>query len=563
MDAAEATLEAALPSWRTGPVAGVSPRSRVVAAGAATAAALVLAQVLLVVSRLDGHFLYTLDDPYIHLTLARQIGEGHYGLQPGVAASPSSSIIYPFLLAGLMEVGLGSWAALLVNALAAMASGGLIGLLAVDAVPGLRAAPTALVAALAACVMLALNLAGLAMTGMEHGLQVALTLAWLVGAWRFLRGGPVTAAWLACAAVLPLVRYEDASLWLAAVAVLALRRRLGAALGLFLAGAAALGAFSLMLHALGLPLLPSSVLVKSSGPAHAGQPALVAAVLHLHEMVASNMRFGEGPFLVCLTLAVAAMASLKWGSADPDDRAAAVLGLVGVAVGAVHLTLGRVDGFSRYTIYIMALDAGVLLIGCATGRRRPRDRGAWHRWSPALAVPVLMLALTCPAQLLVHRSLRSDVAARNIYEQQFQMRRLVADFYRRPVAVNDIGLVSLDDPYPVLDLWGLGSEEARVARLEGRSGVWMKTLADRHGVGLAMVYDAWFPDVPASWTRVATLRLAAQRESAWGEVVTFYATAPDRIGAIEAALDRWGPTLPAGVALTRGPGAPAPASGPA
>jgi hypothetical protein len=46
----------------------------------------------------DGHFFYALDDPYIHLALSEQLAHGHYGLNPGEATSPSSSIVWPFLL---------------------------------------------------------------------------------------------------------------------------------------------------------------------------------------------------------------------------------------------------------------------------------------------------------------------------------------------------------------------------------------------------------------------------------------------------------------------------------
>ena len=33
--------------------------------------------------------IYSLDDPYIHLALARQILHGHYGINPGEFAAPS------------------------------------------------------------------------------------------------------------------------------------------------------------------------------------------------------------------------------------------------------------------------------------------------------------------------------------------------------------------------------------------------------------------------------------------------------------------------------------------
>ncbi len=46
-----------------------------------------------------GHFIYSLDDPYISLSFAWHIGRGDYGLNPHEAASPASSILYPLLLA--------------------------------------------------------------------------------------------------------------------------------------------------------------------------------------------------------------------------------------------------------------------------------------------------------------------------------------------------------------------------------------------------------------------------------------------------------------------------------
>src|ERR1700761_8124302 len=46
----------------------------------------------------DGKLTYSLDDPYVHLSVSEQIWHGHYGVNPGEVASPSSSILFPFLL---------------------------------------------------------------------------------------------------------------------------------------------------------------------------------------------------------------------------------------------------------------------------------------------------------------------------------------------------------------------------------------------------------------------------------------------------------------------------------
>ena len=47
----------------------------------------------------NGLLVYTLDDPYIHLSLAQQILKGHYGINAGEFSAPSSTILWPFILA--------------------------------------------------------------------------------------------------------------------------------------------------------------------------------------------------------------------------------------------------------------------------------------------------------------------------------------------------------------------------------------------------------------------------------------------------------------------------------
>ncbi len=46
----------------------------------------------------DGKLMYALDDPYIHLSVSETIWNGGYGVNPGEFSSPSSSILFPFLL---------------------------------------------------------------------------------------------------------------------------------------------------------------------------------------------------------------------------------------------------------------------------------------------------------------------------------------------------------------------------------------------------------------------------------------------------------------------------------
>jgi hypothetical protein len=74
------------------------------------------------------------------------------------------------------------------------------------------------------------------------------------------------------------------------------------------------------------------------------------------------------------------------------------------------------------------------------------------------------------------------LASTNIHIQQAQMARFVADYWRQPVAVNDLGLVAYRGGEYTLDLWGLASQEARIARpsraRDGWSGSSASTTSD-------------------------------------------------------------------------------------
>ena len=102
----------------------------------------------------------------------------------------------------------------------------------------------------------------------------------------------------------------------------------------------------------------------------------------------------------------------------------------------------------------------------------------------------------------------TPVAAQNIYEQQRQMHEFVTNHWKSPVAVNDIGYVGFQNDEYVLDLWGLGSEEAR-RLIRADDPDMLRKLTAKHDVHLAMIYEEFFYNViPADWRKVAELHLS-------------------------------------------------------
>ncbi len=169
-----------------------------------------------------GHFAFSFDDPYIHLAMAEEITRGHYGINWSDSAAAASSILYPFLLAPLIALGLGQYAALVLNLAGLGAIAYVVSGLLHDTRLPLAEMPRLPLAIGAA--VLSSGVIVLALSGLEHSLQVADALACLWGLMRFLRTHRASGWWLAALIAAPLIRYEGMAILLAGVIVLVVNR---------------------------------------------------------------------------------------------------------------------------------------------------------------------------------------------------------------------------------------------------------------------------------------------------------------------------------------------------
>ncbi|MEM7350219.1 MAG: hypothetical protein AAF657_05400 [Acidobacteriota bacterium] len=470
----------------------------------------------------EGRLTYTLDDAYIHLAVSESLASGHYGIEPSVVSAPSSSILWPFLLAFGAPFGWHvAWPLVLNLAAVGAALALLAKILRTSGVErSANGAPFA--AGLLTLLALGLNLTGLALTGMEHSLQVALALTVIVGMIAVARGAPPpTWLWLAIVAG-PLVRYENAALTVAALLWLALRghRRMAGLAGL--ACGALLGLFSGFLMQHGLEPLPGPVM-ESFGTGGGDRLRSLLIVL-------------PARILAILTGALVATALLL-----RRDR---TLLLCGALVPVLHLAFGSSRGFARYEIYALASVVALLIYGL----RRPLGELVATRGAVVslLVVGAVLTPVLASYPAIAYRSPR---AAHNIFQQHEQMHRFVTAYYRQPVAVNDLGRVTFDNPNEVLDLWGLSSAEVRRARAN-RDPQWPGVFVEQRGIELAMLYESWFTDrIPPTWRRIAVLRLHGKRVTPSSSEVSFYLTRPGPAEVVMAAMRRFRDDLPSDVTL--------------
>lgn len=478
----------------------------------------------------EGHFTYSLDDPYIHITMADRIRSGHYGINAGEVTAPSSSVIWPFFLLPAAGTRLDLYFPLVLNALIGAATAWQLGRYA-TCLPLPTDWGHAGRLAIAVTLVLALNLVGLAYTGLEHSLQLLIAVTVALVLIEHARGGTLPGWALALAALGPAVRYEMLAITAAVLLVLLLERRWRT---LLIVGAGSLllpGLLAAYLVSHGAYPLPNSVMVKLMPPAMldaTGTNDVPSITTTLMQGLLSFLK----THLAAKSLLVATVAILIWRARAATGRWKVVLA-AGAMAGLLHLAVGQFGWFYRYEVYAIAFCGLIALYVLA--EREPRHVVWALAWAAAAYAPTVLL---------------TPYGALNVYEQHYQMHRFVTEHYRKPFAVNDLGWVSigLQPGTYVLDIWGLASNEA--ARRPYKSSAWLDDVTRRHGAGLVMSYDYVFQHIPAAWQKVGVMELGSWRVSAAGDKLVFYATAVGDGAEIRSNLEAFRQTLPAGAKLT-------------
>jgi len=481
-----------------------------------------------------GAFAYPLDDAYIHLAMARTLAEsGGLGITEHAFASASSSPLWLVLLASgwwvfgscvWLPLGLATSAALLLVA-------------AADRLwrrAGLSANGRLL--ALVAMVLL-VPLPTLANSGMEHTLHAWLAVVLLERLQRFgpTAGRAERVGLVLVAAAFGAVRLESAFLLVVALGCFAWRRSVAMAL---LAGLAASLAW-LLLGAVALRhggfLLPNSIVLKGGRvPIPGIDPEQYGVWTGLRALV----RRGHIGMLVATLTTLFGLGRGRV-SAAARDTLLVVLGAV-----LLHVQWARLGWFYRYEAYLIA---AAMVFAVPVVRPALAARGTVAR----RALGGLLVVAT---GVMVPRALRAFVdlprASAHTHRQNVQVGRFLAEHGNgRPVAVNDIGAVALLGQVPVLDLVGLADTEVARARCSGTfDAAFVRGLATRRGISLAVVYEDWFPgQLPPEWRRLARWRVA---EPFWGATVAFFVVDPRDEAHWQQALERTAATLPDGVVVT-------------
>lgn len=487
--------------------------------------------------------IYPLDDPYIHMKIARNLAfEGCWGINPGEFVSGGSSILYVLLLAAAVKL-FGDSAAipLALNFIAGLASVAAFHFISSRA--GLS--PFAcLVAVFAAAIFVPLHF--VCLLGMEHSFHIPLCLAFTYFSAAALSGETVfspgrdRAALLFSSLGLGLIRYESLFSVLIAAVLLLAAKKFADSLIVAAAGVVPLALFGAFSVARGGSFLPNPVLLKGvMGVANAGNHPLVWLSGRLKLLY-------NTPFAFALVMAL--LFALTWQLFRDEKRPGRdfYFVLIALLTAAAHVAFAALGWFARYEAYLVALGAAALVPAARQLITIASVKGVPARAALAVLAAVLLFPFAYRAGNAISGY---ATAVSNIYQQQYQMALFVGAYYGRDcVAINDVGTTAYFTKARILDLYGLADNDVTRWRMsQAYTSAEISLLCRRYRPRAAMIYDRWFYNmIPASWSRIGDWEI--QDNLVCGSPrVSFYATDTAEIETLSKNFAEFSKKLPEGV----------------
>ena len=473
-------------------------------------------------------YIYSLDDVYIHLALARNFAEhGVWSVNGSGFDSSSSSILYTLILSGLIKI-LGDWEyyPLVLNII--------FGYLTVYAVHRyFRTFFGSAVLQWSLILLLPFTLLHFSvLIGMEHTLHMCL----MVIAVYFIHKntfedfkGKTFAGLLAITFFISMVRFESMFFTVSLAFGVLLRHKFQQSVLILIAGSVPVIVFGIISIQNGGFFFPNSVLIKGSYPSENGIPG---SAWHIFEKgLLLNKQFYKYLFFPFIILLFHLLKKYKGKTIGKMLRNETLIITV-VSVGLLQSLFAVLN--MRYENYVL-ISVLLLIIPIASSYLE----GFNFRMVKCSFYKVAMFVgiggfVAISAYRFIYHHPVLKVAPKNISEQQIEMSRFLKEFYgHQKIVANDIGAISYFSKVELLDIVGLGSTEVASMHMKTRNlgpeaynrlnGKFMAEYCAVNKYKIAVIYTDWFPGgIPAEWTLVGSWTIQDNRVAA-RERVDFYA----------------------------------------
>lgn len=489
----------------------------------------------------NGHLIYALDDPYIHMQVARNLMEhGIWGVNPSEFSSSSSSILYTLLIYFVFLItGLNQYVPLIINILAAVGMQVALFRMLFKHEEGtlVEYVGYALIVFLA-------PVGALIFGGMEHTLQILINLVYVsLAAKVILKKSPKYAALLVIFSLFCVgIRFEGIFLVASVSLLLFLNRGIKLSLLNLLSGASVYLIFGFISLANGSYFLPNSLLLKGEKPVLSILGLMSYAFVWLEKLYAT-------PYLLVIFLVTLLVFFIRFSSKKVWDQANIVFAIF-LLTTIAHFQFAKTGWFYRYDAYLVVIGLYSLLYAYKISKNhKVLSSFIFSKLYVRLGACLIILLVAYP---LLFRSVASvketPVYMKNIYEQQFQMAGFIHEFYQNGrIAANDIGAITYFNNISLVDVYGLGSVDIVKMKVNGtHDREHLRDYIKNLDVDVIMIYDDWLENkIPEEWIKVGSWSLSDNVFVL--KTVSFYAPKVEKYQKLKESLKRYSKKLPSDV----------------
>jgi hypothetical protein len=327
-------------------------------------------------------FGYPLNAPDLRLAMEEQIARGGVGGNASETALASTSPLYPLLLLAAPGTELQRLLPLVWNVTGLVLAAGFWGILLLES--GLAGAAPRAALALAALAPTALNIPGVALTGMEYTLHIAASLAIVLGLFRFVSRRQLGVVLMLAVLLAPLLRPEALAMVVLSGGVVTALGRWKLALVLMSLGLLPVIGFAVFGGTPGLPFLPAW----PGGGLNGDSIAAASGFDLIAANFVTNIRTDAGQALLALSI-LAIVASSVLRVTGEQRRLVIIMGLFAGGTGLAQLLFGQTGWLNSSAAYATSsVVATLLMLAGLTWGQAARAR------SMLGAVGVVMALLT-------------------------------------------------------------------------------------------------------------------------------------------------------------------------
>jgi len=505
---------------------------------------------LLIVSlRLNqGHFVYGLDDAYIHMTIAKNFAlHGVWGVTPYAFSSSSSSLLWTLLLSSIFYViGINALVPFILNIILSTITIFLVYYI----LRFYKIHPVYNFMVLIGVVFFT-PLPYLIFIGMEHILQIILVIAFVYLSVKILtnlNSKPLNYYLLLILTVpLAMVRYESLILIFLVAFLFILRRKFTYSFLMIALSIIPITIYGVISISNGWSFIPNSLILKSYftsttiTTSASFLPNIYTILPNTHSTIITYL------LAMIFALVLLSIAAFRLRKNNTIWEIPTLWLIISGILIIIQLIFINNDWLLRYTSYLVVMGLIALLLGVYNYLPKKFSFKFNKKSIPKyLVISLIVILLLSPFAIKTYYLTITPQSTNNIYEQQYQMASFLSEYYpNASIAANDIGAINYFTNIQCLDLVGLSSNDVAQAHKNNTFNAQeLNYLANQHHVQVAIIYEAWWAgDIPSNWIKVG--EWTTPHDVILGNsTVSFYATSPQYENELIENLKSFSPQLP-------------------